>query len=188
MKKHYKQKHKMACRSCGAVPKQTPKLDTVKMPHPNGAITVLGRKVELVPEITVWECSTCHAVECVSIWFPLDPDASLIGEIFDLRDGEVSLEDVVDYLMDNNISAADLEELAKLKNKPANVDECLNWWTSRGLAPVVVVPEGQGSAPPLKKILERGITVEETADEPSKTKDRGPIRFLRPACGQEGSL
>ena len=171
----------MACSSCGAIPKRTPRLDTIHIPHPDGAITVLGRKVDLVAEMEVWECPTCLAVQCECIRFPLDPDALLIGDVFDMSNCDVALEDVVAYLKDNNISAADLEELATLKRNPTNVDGLLKWWTMRGLSPLVVVPEGQGSSPVFAKMRNEGIAIEETADMPSKAKGRGPIRFLRPA-------
>ena len=179
-----KTRDKWKCDSCGAIPRKTPQIQTLEIAHPDGAITVLGRKVELVAEMNVWKCPKCHAAQCVSVRFPLDPDALLIGEVFDVSDSDVPVDDIIAYVKLNNITADDLKKLADLKGKPGNAAAVLEWWTERGLSPVVVVPKDKGQADDsfLAGVQRQGIRIEESSSQPKK-RSSTIVRFLRPASG-----
>jgi hypothetical protein len=173
---------KMACERCGFIPKRTPKLHSIEVPHPKGGVTVLGRKVELVAEVLCWECPKCHRQHCEGVRLPLDPDAMLIREVFDVDDGDVSFEDVVAYLKDNKISVNDLEELAQLKHDKGTLVSTLEWFKKKGLVPAVIVPHGmnQPNDTILEKLKEQGIPVEEAVANESHLPKASGITFLRP--------
>jgi len=163
-------KTELKCNKCGAIPKRSPKRHTIEAENPEGATTVLGRKMDYAMLIEWWECLKCHYRQCSGISLPLDPDALLIREVFNFND-EVSLEDIVAWLKENNITAADLDELDGLKRAEAHPDQILEWWTKRGLAPVVIVPKGQNQPddPWLAKLRAQGISVEEdTGNNPDE--------------------
>jgi hypothetical protein len=133
------------CEKCGS--KRKPKLGKKRIAHPKGGHTVLGRLLELVVEIGFVECPVCKWKKCVNLSLPLDPDAALVREVFDLEGHtKEEQEGIFAYLREHGISPDDLEELRQMKGRALSNKE-LNtmseWFTKRGMPVPEIVVEGE---------------------------------------------
>src|SRR5262249_29786223 len=103
------------CKQCGKRCKHS--RHKLKMPHPEGGVTVLGRRVALIAVIEYLRCSCCGRGAILNVQLPLDEDAMLIGELFSVNPGDKDeLELVVEWLRANKIGADDLAEIKRLKD------------------------------------------------------------------------
>jgi len=133
------------CEKCGG--KRKPKLGKKLIAHPEGGHTVLGRRLDLKIEISFLECPVCKWKKCVNLSLPLDPDAALVREVFDLE-GQTKEEEerVFAYLREHEITPDDLEELRQMKAKELSKED-LNavseWFAKRGIPVPEIVEEGQ---------------------------------------------
>lgn len=140
-------KKQWKCRKCGAVSKTQPKLHEIKMPaggdtgSPILGVTVLGRRTDMAVEFGVRKCPKCQEPVLESIGLPIDEDALLIKEVFDLDDG-FPLEQVAAWLRANSIGRNDLEELARLKHGSHSLDKLVGWFSKRRIVANFIVPEG----------------------------------------------
>lgn len=158
-------KKQWKCEKCGAVCKTRPRLQQIEMPagdddgRPVSGRTVLGRRTDMVIEFGVRICPKCQEVVLESIGLPLDEDALLIREAFDLDD-EVPLETVAAWLRANNVGPKDLEEFARLRKSGSALEKLVEWFTKRGMAPEIVAPQGT-DVNALAALREMGAKVKE---------------------------
>jgi hypothetical protein len=81
---------------------------------------------------------------------PLDPDAELIDEVFDLRDNSADERKVIyGALRAANVTPADLDELKGLMAQPFEDEPraIAAWFAARGLPPPEVVAVEAGAGP-----------------------------------------
>ena len=163
------------CKKCGKRCRHT--RHKLEMPHPEGGVTVLGRRVALIPVIGYSQCSSCGHRQLLNVQLPLDEDAMLIRELFSVDPSKKDEWDlVVEWLRANKIGPDDLAELKRLKDAKTSPRywiggtprDCLplNWWRKMTLMAAKERLEASGFlGQAVTKASERDVTMFLTTDQ-----------------------
>jgi hypothetical protein len=72
--------------------------------------------VEFEVKLDFDECPACGSRKLIRVALPLDPDAELVRDVFDVRDKtDEEQQEIFGWLRDHGVTADDLEELRRLK-------------------------------------------------------------------------